>query len=201
MRFTILFTLLLFLATYNTTAQSIPLPGEPQNAFTQFAYNPNVAFKIGYFGELVLHPGLSLGIEYTLAKQNWVTVHWDIDLGGYWHLWNNTAVFLKSSIGARIPVGSAFADLNLGVGYLHSFAGGTLYQRSSEGGVEKAVNWGHPHFMPNASLLIGWDGTRKHDLPWTIHIGPEVYLQSSFNHTFLPHIAAKVGFTYKFNQQ
>ena len=69
------------------------------------------------------------------------------------------------------------------------------------GGVEKAANLGHPHFMPNASFLLGWDGSRRNDLPWTIHIGPEVYLQYPYNHIFLPHVAAKIGFTYKFKQR
>ncbi|MCB0662764.1 MAG: hypothetical protein KDC24_08490 [Saprospiraceae bacterium] len=156
-----------------------------------------LALKVEYFGELVLHPGLSVGIEYTLSKNNWNTLHWNTDLGGFWHRWNNTAVFLKTSVGSRIATGPVFADINLGIGYMHSWAAGDLYQSDGNGGVEKATNWGHAHFMPNASLLFGWDGSVKTNLPWAVHLGPEVYLQSSFNHIFLPHIAAKIGFTYK----
>jgi hypothetical protein len=174
---------------------------QKQIPFSQFVYNDKVALKLDYFGELVLHPGLSMGVDYTLAKKNWVTIHWDSELGGYWHRWNNTAVFLKSSIGARLPVKSFFVDLNLGAGYMHAFAAGTMYQISSEGGLEMAANWGHSHFMPTSSFLIGWDGTRKMNLPWTFHAGVEAYLQSSFNHIFLPHAAAKVGLTYKFKRQ
>ncbi|CAD5254210.1 MULTISPECIES: hypothetical protein [unclassified Imperialibacter] len=174
---------------------------QDKNAVSQFVYNDKVALKLDYFGELVLHPGLSMGIDYTLARKNWVTVHWDSELGGYWHRWNNTAVFLKSSIGARFPVRSLFVDLNVGAGYIHSLPAGTMYQISSEGGIEIAANWGSPHFMPTTSFLIGWDGTRIMNLPWTFHAGVEAYLQSSFNHIFLPHAAAKVGFTYKFKRQ
>ncbi|MEZ5056301.1 MAG: hypothetical protein R2879_04615 [Saprospiraceae bacterium] len=43
------------------------------------------------------------------------------------------------------------------------------------------------------------DGMAVKRTSWTICAGPEVYLQSSFNHTFLPHVAAKVGITYKLN--
>jgi hypothetical protein len=170
------------------------------SAFSQFVYNDKVALKLDYFGELVLHPGLSIGVDYTLAKMNWVTLHWDSELGGYWHRWNNTAMFLKTSIGTRFPVRSLFIDLNVGAGYMHSFAAGAMYQISPEDGIEIASNWGSPHFMPTSSFLIGWDGTRKMNLPWTIHAGVEAYLQSSFNHIFLPHAAAKVGFTYKFKR-
>lgn len=167
---------------------------------TREKFEERLAVKVEYFGELVLHPGLSLGLDYTISKNNWVTIHWDTDLGGYWHRWNNTSAFLKTSIGSRLAIGSAFADINIGAGYMHSWAAGTVYQRAENGGVEKATNWGHSHFMPTASLLLGWDGSRKNKLPWTIYLGPEVYLQSSFNHTFLPHLAAKIGFTYKLNQ-
>lgn len=164
-------------------------------------YGDRTALKVEYFGELVLHPGLSLGLDYTMVRNNWVTLHWDTDLGGYWHRWNNTSVFLKTSFGSRFAVGPVFADINLGVGYMHSWAAGVLYQRTENGGVEKAANLGHPYFMPNASFLLGWDGSRRNDLPWTIHIGPEVYLQYPYNHIFLPHVAAKIGFTYKFKQR
>jgi len=171
---------------------------EPSSAKAPF--EEKIALKIEYFGELVLHPGLSVGMVYTIARKNWVTLHWDTDLGGYWHRWNNTSAFLKTSIGSRLAIGSAFADINLGSGYMHSWAAGKLYQRSESGGVEKAVNKGHSHFMSTASLLFGWDGSRNLNLPWSIYFGPEVYLQSSFNHIFLPHVAAKLGLTYKLNQ-
>jgi hypothetical protein len=181
-----------------TAQQEVKNNTDRAGLISRIIYNESVAVKFDYFGELVLHPGLSLGIDYTLARKNWVSIHWDSEMGGYWHKWNNTALFLKTSIGGRFPIRSLFVDLNLGAGYMHSFAAGTIYQKSSEGGVEKAANWGHPHFMPTSSLLIGWDGTRKMKLPWTFHIGAEAYLQSSFNHIFLPHAAVKVGFTYKF---
>ncbi len=164
-------------------------------------FGERTALKVEYFGELVLHPGLSLGLDYTMARNNWVTLHWDTHLGGYWHRWNNTSVFLKTSFGSRFAVGPVFADINLGVGYMHSWAAGVIYQRTENGSVEKAANLGYPHFMPNASFLLGWDGSRRNDLPWTIHIGPEVYLQYPYNHIFLPHVAAKIGFTYKFKQR
>ncbi len=172
-----------------------------QSIITRFIHHESVALKLNYFGELVLHPGLTLGVDYTLTKSNRLTVHWDNDLGGYWHRWNNTSLFLKSTIGTRLAAGPVFADINAGIGYMHSFAAGTIYQRATDGGVEKASNQGQAHFMPNVSLLFGWDSTRKGKQCWTVHLGPEVYLQSSFNHIFLPHIAMNVGMTYKFKQQ
>lgn len=169
-------------------------------SLSNLKFEERAAIKVEYFGELVLHPGLSLGLDYTLLQRKWVSIHTDADLGGFWHRWNNKSAFLKTSIGSRFVIGSAFADLSLGAGYMHSWAAGEIYQRAENSGVEKAVNKGHSHFMPTASLLFGWDGSRKRNLPFRIYLGPEVYLQSSFNHIFLPHIAAKLGFAYKLNQ-
>ena len=174
---------------------------QDKGGFTRFIQNEKVAVKIEYFGELVLHPGLSIGIDYTLTKKKWVDIHWDTEIGGYWHRWNNTALFLKSSVGARFPISFMFLDFNLGAGYMHSFPAGIIYQRASDGSVEKAVNWGHSHFMPTFSVLVGYGGTRENKLPYTIHVGVEAYLQSSFNHTFLPHTAAKIGITYNFRNK
>ena len=171
-----------------------------EGLISRIIYNESVAVKFDYFGELVLHPGLSLGIDYTLKSEKWVTVHWDTELGGYWHRWNNKALFAKTSIGTRFPVSSLFVDLNMGAGYMHSFPAGKIYRRSEDGGVEKAPNLGHAHFMPAFSVLLGWDGSRKANLPLSIHIGAEAYLQSAVNHTFIPHTAAKVGITYKFKK-
>jgi hypothetical protein len=182
-------------------SQSIAKPAQKQGAFSRLIHNDKVALKLDYFGEFVLHPGAAIGIDYTLSEKKWVTIHWDSDLGGFWHRWNNTSLFLKTSIGGRFRIASFFVDLNLGAGYMHSFAAGIIYQKSSDGGLERASNVGHPHFMPTSSLLLGWDGTKKMKLPWTFHLGVEGYLQSSFNHSFLPHLAAKLGFTYKFKNK
>lgn len=181
-------------------AQKATQTTEKQGLFSRIIYHEKIAIRFNYFGELGLHPGLEIGTDYKLAKRKWITVHWDTGLGGFWHRWNNTSVFLKSSIGARFPIWSMFVDFNLGAGYMHSFLAGPVYQMSNNGGVERTVDWGSSHFMPSFSTLIGWDGTRKNKLPLTVHLGAEAYLQSNFNHIFLPHVAAKIGVTYKFKK-
>lgn len=94
-----------------------------------------------------------------------------------------------------------FIDFNVGAGYMHAFADGTIYKASADGGIEKAFNFGSSHFKPSFSTLIGWNGSRKQNLPLSVHIGVEAYYQSNFNHIFLPHIAAKIGVTYKFRKK
>ncbi|WP_339792018.1 hypothetical protein [uncultured Imperialibacter sp.] len=194
-------TRLTFLILLVCSSSAFAQQREGTKAKLKTRFGDRLALKADYFGELVLHPGLTVGMDYTVAENKWATLHWDTDLGGFWHRWNNSSVFLKTAFGFRLTIGSVFADINLGVGYLHSWAAGSVYQRAEEGGVEKAANWGHSHLMPNTSFLMGWDGSRRNNRRWAVHAGPEVYLQSSFNHIFLPHVAAKIGFTYKLNQK
>lgn len=196
--FKILVLLMLTLITFQAKGQEVDTTMGEQSLIPRIAHNEKIAFKLNYFGELILHPGFTTGIEYTLTKNNWLAIHSDFDVGGYWHRWNNTSLFLKTSIGSRFTIGPVFADLNVGIGYMHSFAAGPVYQRSSNGDVERTTNWGKPYFMPNASLLFGWDRTKKNKKIQTVFIGPEIYLQYPHNHIFLPHIALKAGITYKF---
>jgi hypothetical protein len=41
---------------------------QQEGLFLRFIHNEKVALKLDYFGELVLHPGLSLGVDYTLPN-------------------------------------------------------------------------------------------------------------------------------------
>lgn len=192
----LLILLIITLISVKSNAQSRLLSAENKKADYDKSRD-KVGLKFEYFGELGLHPGIALGLDYELSKKNRLTLHWNSDLGGYYHKWNNTSIFVKSSIGARFTFGSVFTDVNAGIGYLHSFSAGDLYERTPEGGIDKARNLGHAHFMPNASLLVGCNIKRINNAPLAIHFGPEMYLQSRYNHIYLPHLAVKLGFTYK----
>ena len=89
---------------------SIP---ESQTRFSTFLNHEKLAFKLSYFGELLLHPGLEIGSDFTLVDKKWVDVHWDINLSGYYHKWNNSSYSLSSSIGTRFPIYALFFDLNI----------------------------------------------------------------------------------------
>lgn len=157
-----------------------------------------LAVKLDYFGELVLHPGIVAGVDYTLSSKKWFNLHWDGELGGYIHKWNNNSIFVQSSIGIRfISSFSAYLDLNIGVGYMLSSPNGDVYSLNDQG---KLTNKGRPHtshFKPSLSLMFGWDGKRKKNIPLTIHFGVEASIQTGLNSFILPHAAFRLGATYQ----
>lgn len=156
-----------------------------------------LGLKVAYFGELVLHPGLTVGVECFKEKNSWINFYWNAEVGGFWHRWNNTSLFVKTGGSARFQRRKVFADFNIGIGYMHSFLAGEIYNWSEQHKVETKKDWGSAHFMPNTSLLLGWKGGKKRARSWAVYLGPEFYLQSNFNHIYLPHLAAKMGVTYK----
>lgn len=176
-------------------------------------FRDKLSIKANYFGDFIMHPGLALGGEYGLKENNWFKLHLDADVGGYHHRWNHNTMFLQPSIGARFttPFGLCF-DLHMGYGMMWTRPSGKVY--SVEESTGNLTEKGRPtmyHLKPNMSILIGWQGKRKIFLPdpvtfngkapkektpWIIQTGLEIYGQTRFNQSVLPHIAFKLGIVY-----
>lgn len=154
--------------------------------------------KIGYFGEFILHPGFTIGIDYSVIERQIFHLHWDSEAGAYFHKWNNNGYFFQSSLGSRfVNSFGGFIDLNLGIGYLATSPNGKIYKYNDAGEVTSQKRPTYSHFRPSISLLFGWDGSKKHKAPILINCGLEVYGQTHFNHSILPHFAGRVGVVLK----
>ena len=201
LKFIILFTGCLLLTTHVVGQTEKNPPQSLKTSPKSFFSHEDLALKIDYFGELGLHPGLAVGLEYPLHKNSWFLLHWDNEVGGYYHKWNHTGVFARTSVGTRFtaPFGLYF-DLQLGAGYLHTFVAGDTYVRTEKEELTQKSDGGDPHFMPSLVLLLGWDIAKNRDLPLALHFGVDAYGQTPFNHSVLPHIAIRTGITYKINQ-
>ena len=118
---------------------SILVSGQDSSEVNQ---RSRLAIKAGYFGDFVMHPGFTTGIDYTLHRNRWLNIHWDTEIGTYFHKWNNNAVFLQSTIGSRLTTPfSACVDINLGLGYMLSTPNGDIYNVDESG---KLIAGGRP---------------------------------------------------------
>jgi hypothetical protein len=161
-----------------------------------------IALKSGYFGEFALHPGFISGIDYTLFKKRWLNVHWDSEVGTYFHKWNNNSVFIQTSIGSRLTTPSSLClDVNLGIGYMLTSPDGDIYSADKNGNLNRRNRPLYSHLKPSLSILLGWNGNRRKNMPLIIQAGLETYLQSAFNHTLLPHAALRLGLIYRLQQK
>lgn len=152
------------------------------------------ALKFQYVGEFVLHPGFSIGTDYTIRSNNWFNLHWDTELGGFIHKDNNNSIFLQSTIGTRFTAKFAlFADIQAGIGSMLSMPNGDVYSVDKSGNISMEGRPVTTHYKPTFSLLFGWDGKRNRDIPLRIFTGLEAYMQSDYNHIMLPHVAFRLG--------
>ncbi len=161
-----------------------------------------LAIKVGYYGDFVMHPGLTMGIDYTLYTNKWFNLHWDTEMGSYVHKWNNNALFVQSSIGTRFtgPF-SLCVDLNLGLGYMLTTPNGDVYRVDENDNLALGSRPFQSHLKPTFSILFGWNGERKRDIPLIIQTGFEAYMQSAYNHTMLPHAALRLGVIYRLDRK
>lgn len=147
-------------------------------------HSSSFRITVGYFGELLTHPGICVGTEYNVKEGEFVSTHWDMDMGFYSHPLVESAGFLSSSIGmlAQFPLG-LFLDMEAGVGIIYSFPPGDASASSASSG--------QTYFMPSLGFDLGWSGNYS---PLSVALGPFVYMESNFTSTWQPHLALRVRF-------
>jgi hypothetical protein len=154
-----------------------------------------------YFGETVLHPGVTVGVErklkfwgrrYGLVEQGFFG---EADVGVYWHARYDVAFFVLPQLGYRLVLPRGFRlEALLGLGYLHTFADGTVYQ--ANGGTATTVDdRGHAALMTSAMLGVGWDFTVGNHAPFSLFLRAGIFGQYPYNTAVLPHLQAQLGFS------
>ncbi|WNG33113.1 hypothetical protein F0U61_05400 [Archangium violaceum] len=149
---------------------------------------------VAYFGETLVHPGLTVGTELSLVRGDVGAVVLTGNLGGYVHPRNHVGLFASAEMGGRLtaPFG-LYGELLVGAGYLHSFLQGPVYEVSRDGSVLPAADAGRPAVMPTASLGLGWDLQRNGVAPLALFTRLTLFGQFPFNQRLLPHAAVQLG--------
>lgn len=163
-----------------------------------FAHENNVVVPINfsYFGEMITHPGFSLGYENTFFRG----FNYTVSIGTYVHQRNHTGLFLNAGINWRhtFPIGYS-PEIGIGLGYLHTWPhGGSVYVVDDNGNVS-ITRGGRPSFMPTVKLgILGWDLRKNTNIPMRVNTDVVIFGQYPFNNFILPQAALRVGATYFF---
>jgi hypothetical protein len=164
---------------------------------------PKLQTSVGYFGEFITHPGVKLGMSYTIkqksknkksGKENnkgWLT---GANITFYRHKFNHKALMLTGFIG-RQRIGNAgfLTQLNFETGYMASFLDGEAYEW--DGSTFQKAKKGSSHLVFGFNGGIGWDFGKRTSLPATIAIVPHLYIQAPYNTSFLPRTALAIQVT------
>jgi hypothetical protein len=166
---------------------------------------PKLQASIAYFGELITHPGVKLGINYTLKQKSkikksgkqinksWIT---GAHATFYRHKFNHKALIFNGFIGRqRIGYAGFLMQLNFETGYMASFLDGEAYEWN--GSTLQRAKKGSSHFVFGFNGGIGWDFGKRTSLPVTFAILPHLYIQAPYNTQCLPRAALVIQATYK----
>jgi hypothetical protein len=154
--------------------------------------------SIAYWGEMVSHPGASLGIEYPLFQSGSHRLFASAQLGGYTHPQNHTALFLLAQAGYLWQIGNWSLDMALGAGVMDVWLSGPVYGSGNASAPVLINDNGHAAFMPAISIGAGYDlpaGTwlnmRK------VFVKATVFGEYPYNTYLLPHLAFQTGFQWQ----
>ena len=149
----------------------------------------HLRMSAAYYGELILHPGMTVGADFSFLQFKRFDVHLNVEVGGYHHKWYQNTYFSNYSLGFRFgSQKSFFIDPQLNFAFFLTEPDGDIYTT--------VYNDEYPHYPVEPNLkfglafLLGW---RLNDLPVEIFFGPDIYLESKINYMLVPHFALKLG--------
>jgi len=147
-----------------------------------------------------LNPGVTLGWRLWHKEKGKFLHNLQADLGGFIHKKVKNAAFAKISYRLNYSLFDFLeAEALIGLGYLHSFYPGVIYEMKEDGSFSKKNQWGSPHLIgevgvgfafPNKSKFIPF--IRQNLMIETPSQSPSV--------SILPHALLSVGITFKFTK-
>lgn len=143
----------------------------------------------GYFGEFGLHPGGFAGAAWRLVGNRRVELLVQGTVASWVHRRNSVGLAIAPELAGRVHLGRRVAlEASAGVGYLHSWLAGRVFELDDDGVIRRAPNHGRAAVMPTGSLGVAIE---------TRHVAPLVRLavfgQYPYDRHMLAHIALMLG--------
>ena len=153
---TIAFVLGLLLPGMNLLAQSATTEKAPQPIRITLFTEAKVLTPGFHFHKFPVHPGLSVGTQWTLKQKEHVSHSLGLTLGGYYHPSLQAAVFLQPEYVFRYAFDFGLRiDGKIGAGYQHSFHPKPVFVPENGTYVEKR-DPGNPGLLVTGSLEVGY---------------------------------------------
>ena len=160
---------------------------------------PRQAVHVAYLGEMLTHPGVSMGYERYLSNDSRFQVFLRANLGYYHHYRNNNTFMLTLESGLRRNFASGvFLEQSLGIGYFYRKVHGDGQFAVEEDGSIVEKNALGRSFVPFlANVGIGYHiQTRKAQI--SPFLRPNFYWKMPFNETPNMQMGLMAGILYGF---
>jgi hypothetical protein len=153
-----------------------------------------------YYGEMITHPGFSVGMEYYFFENRWFAAFVSPQVGWYIHPRNHQALFIEGDIGTRFTARfGLFGEVLGGLGYFQRWThGGRVYSQDSDGSISSTFAAGSASLKVNGRLGLGWDFARNNLLPIAAFIRFGVFGEYPYNNYMLLHSSFEAGVVYRF---
>ncbi|WP_034040811.1 hypothetical protein [Wocania ichthyoenteri] len=159
--------------------------------------NENIHYKAKGFNNF--NPGGEIGMTLKKKDRKYFFSEFNIYAGGYYHKKVETAFYLRGDYSFGIKLQDVLAiDLHGGLGYMHTFYPGHLYEQNNNGDFEKINQTGRPHAIANAGLGITVlsSGRVKPFIKYEL-MGETPFANGI---PFVPHSFLKLGIKYNFKK-
>lgn len=145
-------------------------------------FNQAVREPMECIGLNPLHPGISMGTEFTYTQGRLGLLFQRISLGYYANKYSAKSLFLQTAAGYRYTLGMGlFADLTVGLGYLYSFRSETALALTSKEENDSDMINVNGAVIFSTSFGMGYDFSKKMGWPLSIFIRYEPYIQSPYS--------------------
>jgi hypothetical protein len=160
---------------------------------------PGQAVHVAYLGEMLTHPGVSVGYERYLGNDSRFQVFLRANLGFYHHYRNNNTFMLSLESGFRRNFRSGiFLEQSLGVGYFYRQTHGDgQFAVNEDGSIVEKNSLGSCFlpFLANVGIGYHFQTKRAQISPF---IRPNFYWKMPFNETPNMQMAVMAGILYGF---
>ncbi len=165
---------------------------------------PQISIKAAYMGSII-YPGFKLGIERpfkviqkenkskTISKER----YWTYNLGFYKHktFHSNTYLLVERQKRRQYPNGF-FIETAPGIGYSRTFLDGETYKVDNNGTVSKKSAIGHNYAMLSFAAGLGYDFSKKKEIPIKAYFKPSVFILTPFNSFVYARPTVELGVIY-----
>lgn len=151
------------------------------------------AIGLPFTNYLPYHPGFEAKVNLKKTEKPNSIRYVNANVGFFYHQKLETAIYLggEYQFTRKFNKGKFGLDVPVGLGYLHSFYPGDLYEQTPEGDFEKISQSGRPHLYVNLGVGVSYLGNARVQP----YLRQELMLETPFANGIpaIPHSLLKIG--------
>ena len=167
------------------------------------------SFYASYFGEMITHPGLRVGVNFPLISWDKTkikksgnekvilkSIDFSPSIGLFYHKDYQTGLFVMPELSySRKNEKGNYMTFAIGAGYMRTFIP-RVYDFNSNGEIEK-IDAGYNYFISNYSVAFGKDLSIKKKIPLSIYIKPQLMYAMPNYSNGVRYAALELGLNYR----